>query len=97
VALSVRDWLRGAGHSVFVSQDLDDGLRVGDTWAQRLFAELYDADALVAVVTGHFAASPWCAAEVGIAPAYAHHATTHPSKEHPTNQHHTYANTIRDA
>jgi TIR domain/AAA ATPase domain len=70
VAAQVGGWLREAGHSVFLDRDLGDGLRVGDSWAQRLFTELYRADAVVAVVTGDFATSPWCAAEVGIARAH---------------------------
>lgn len=32
---------------------------------KRLFEELYQADALVAVVTMAFGQSQWCAAEVG--------------------------------
>src|SRR5215475_6757593 len=65
-------WVAGCGRLAircFLDRDLSDGLQVGDAWAQRLFTELYRADALVAVVTGDFAVSPWCAAEVGIARA----------------------------
>src|SRR6185369_3644111 len=60
-------WLRAAGHRIFLDRDLEVGLKVGDVWARRLFEEIYQADALVAVVTNAFADSPWCAAEVGIA------------------------------
>jgi WD40 repeat protein len=70
IALKVRDWLRSAGHEVFLDRDLEVGLRVGDAWRQRLFEEINRADALVCIVTRAFAASPWCAAEVGIAQAY---------------------------
>ncbi len=69
MASRVAGWLRDAGHTVFLDHDMD-GLRVGDGWADRLFAELYTADGLVAVVTAAFAVSPWCAAEVGIARAH---------------------------
>src|SRR5215470_10254396 len=63
----IAGWLRAAGHRVFLDRDLEDGLRVGDVWSKRLFEELYQADALVAVVTAAFGQAPWCAAEVGIA------------------------------
>jgi hypothetical protein len=47
----IASWLRAAGHRVFLDRDLEDGLKVGDVWGKRLFEELYQADALVAVVT----------------------------------------------
>src|SRR5436190_237234 len=31
-------WLAGAGHQVFLDQDLHDGLSVGDRWQERLDA-----------------------------------------------------------
>ncbi len=70
VARRVTDWLCQAGHDVFLSYDLERGIVVGDAWVQRLFDELYAADALVALVTTGFTRSPWCAAEVGIALAH---------------------------
>jgi hypothetical protein len=66
-AETIADWLREAGHRVFLDRDLEGGLDLGDVWVKRLFEELYQADALVAVVTAAFARSQWCAAEVGIA------------------------------
>jgi hypothetical protein len=69
VARRIAGWFRDAGHRVFLDNDLG-GLRPGDALADRLFAELYAADCLVAVVTAAFVASPWCAAEVGIARAH---------------------------
>jgi WD40 repeat protein len=69
IALRVRGWLRDAGHGVFLDSDLTHGLRVGDDWRTRLYDELYRADALVCIVTKAFDASPWCAAEIGIAQA----------------------------
>jgi WD40 repeat protein len=68
-AARVRGWLREAGHSVFLACDLD-GVQVGDAWRDRLYDEIRRAQALVCIVTKAFAASPWCAAEVGIAQAY---------------------------
>ncbi len=67
IAERLSAWLRAAGHRTFLDHDLESGLGVGDIWARRLFEELYEADALVAVVTDAFGQSPWCAAEVGIA------------------------------
>lgn len=67
VAETIAGWLREAGHRVFLDRDLEGGLYVGDVWVQRLFEELYQADALVAMVTAAFGRSQWCAAEVGIA------------------------------
>ncbi|WP_322756682.1 TIR domain-containing protein, partial [Frankia sp. Cas3] len=69
LAVRIRGWLCEAGHTVFLDADLHAGLQVGDALADRLFAELYRADALVAVVTAAFETSQWCAAEVGIARA----------------------------
>jgi len=67
VAETIAGWLREDGHRVFLDHDLEDGLKVGDVWGKRLFEELYQADALVAVVTAAFGQAQWCAAEVGIA------------------------------
>jgi len=53
----IASWLRAAGHRVFLDRDLEDGLKVGDVWGKRLFEELYQADALVAVVTAAFTQS----------------------------------------
>jgi hypothetical protein len=41
--------LRAARHQVFLDRDLEDGLKLGEVWGKRLFEELYQADALVAV------------------------------------------------
>jgi WD40 repeat protein len=69
-ASRVSTWLQAAGHRVFLDVDLEHGLRVGDAWRDRLFEEIHRADAIVCIVTNAFRASPWCAAEVGIAQAY---------------------------
>jgi WD40 repeat protein/energy-coupling factor transporter ATP-binding protein EcfA2 len=69
VADEVSNWLRAAGHEPFLDDDLRDGISVGEDWEQRLYSELRQADAVVAVVTSSFVASNWCSAEVGIAGA----------------------------
>jgi WD40 repeat protein len=69
IAETVRDWLRGERHQVFLDRDLDAGLRVGQRWKSRLYAELRAADAVVCVLTAAYLDSPWCTAEVGIADA----------------------------
>src|SRR5262249_15005216 len=63
----IAGWLRDEGHWVFLDRDLENGPNPEGDWASRLFEELYQADALVAVVTAAFGRSQWCAAEVGIA------------------------------
>jgi WD40 repeat protein len=63
----VRTWLVDAGHEVFLSQDPDDGLVVGDQWRDRLHERLRWADVLVCVVSGASAASKWCAIEIEVA------------------------------
>jgi WD40 repeat protein len=50
-----------------LARDLDEGIRVGEDWKERLYEELRAADALVCLITAKYAESPWCAAELGIA------------------------------
>jgi WD40 repeat protein/energy-coupling factor transporter ATP-binding protein EcfA2 len=69
LADQVHRWLTEDGHQVFLDQDLNDGIAVGEEWEQRLYERLRWADAVVCVVTSAYLASPWCAAEVGIARA----------------------------
>jgi type II secretory pathway predicted ATPase ExeA len=69
VAYEVSSWLRPAGHELFLAHDLRDGVNVGEDWEQRLYHELRQVDAVIAVVTSSFVASNWCSAEVGIAGA----------------------------
>ena len=59
--------LTGEGHEVFLDHDLRAGLAMGELWEQRLFERLRWADAVLCLVTSAYVASPWCAAEVGIA------------------------------
>jgi WD40 repeat protein len=60
-------WLMQEGHEVFLDQHPDDGIAVGEAWEQRLYERLRWADAMICLVTSAYLASPWCAAEVGIA------------------------------
>jgi TIR domain len=69
IADEVSSWLREAGHVPFLDHELRDGISVGEDWEQRLYRELRQADAMIAVVTSSFVASNWCSAEVGIASA----------------------------
>ncbi len=69
LAAEVHGWLTGQGHEVFLDQDLRAGLAMGELWEQRLFERLRWADAVLCLVTSAYVASPWCAAEVGIASA----------------------------
>ena len=67
LAGEVSRWLSAAGHDVFLDQDLNDGLVVGEEWERRLHERLRWADALVCVVTAAYVASTWCTAELVIA------------------------------
>ena len=67
LADEVLGWLAGQGHEVFLDQDLRASLAMGELWEQRLFERLRWADAVLCLVTSAYVASPWCAAEVGIA------------------------------
>ena len=69
IADEVAGWLETAGHKLFLAHDLRSGISVGEDWEERLYHELRQVDAVVAVVTSSFVASNWCSAEVGIAGA----------------------------
>lgn len=66
-AQAVRERLAGLGHRVFLDTDRRVGLLPGDDWRDRLSAELRRADALVALVSSHSAASQWCTVEISTA------------------------------
>jgi WD40 repeat protein len=99
LAAEVHGWLADDGHEVFLDQDLHDGIAVGEDWEERLHERLRQADAVVCLVTSAYLASPWCAAEVGIArsrgsrllPLLAEPGVTHPLL--PSTQ---YADLVRD-
>ncbi|MGH3929001.1 MAG: toll/interleukin-1 receptor domain-containing protein, partial [Pseudonocardiaceae bacterium] len=67
LAREVHRWLIGAGHEVFLAQDLRAGIAVGEAWERRLHDELRRADAVVCLVTSASVGSRWCTAEVTIA------------------------------
>ncbi len=69
IADEVSNWLRAAGHELFLDHDLRDGISPGEDWKQRLYRELRQVDAVIGVVTKSFVASKWCFAELGIADA----------------------------
>jgi TIR domain/WD domain, G-beta repeat len=79
-------WLIGAGHQVFLYQDVRDGIALGEPWRHRLDERLRWADAVVCVVTSAYLASAWCTAEIAIAqsrgsrllPLRFKHHITHP-------------------
>jgi type II secretory pathway predicted ATPase ExeA len=60
-------WLTHDGHEVFLDHHPDGGIAVGEAWEQRLYERLRWADAMICLVTSAYLASPWCAAEVGVA------------------------------
>ena len=67
LADEVHRWLSGDGHEVFLDHHPDEGIALGEAWEQRLYERLRWADAMVCLVTSAYLASPWCAAEVGVA------------------------------
>jgi WD40 repeat protein len=67
LADELHGWLIQEGHEVFLDHHPDQGITVGEAWEQRLYERLRWADAMICVVTSAYLASPWCAAEVGIA------------------------------
>lgn len=67
LAGDVARWLLGAGHDVFLDQDVTHGITAGDDWEERLHAQLRRADAVVCLVTGAFVRSTWCTGEVAVA------------------------------
>ena len=66
-AARVRGWLGDAGHEVFLDRDVDDGIRVGEDWQERLHERLRWADAVVCLVSAASIDSTWCVCEVSTA------------------------------
>jgi WD40 repeat protein len=67
VAADLHRLLVDSGHEVFLDSDRRDGIRVGEDWKQRLYAQLRGADAVVCAVSSSYAASQWCAIEIAVA------------------------------
>src|SRR6476660_667201 len=64
VAGRVQCWLVDARHEVFLDRDVDDGIRTGEDWQERLYERLRWADAVVCLVSAASVASTWCVGEV---------------------------------
>jgi WD40 repeat protein len=60
-------WL--TGHKAFFDRHRHDGIKPGDDWEKVIFEKLRWADVVLCVVTEAYAASDWCAAEIGAARA----------------------------
>jgi WD40 repeat protein len=56
-----------AGHNVFLDLDPRRGFEAGEDWERRIYERLRWADAIVALLTSPYVASPWCLAEVAVA------------------------------
>ncbi|MGH3912982.1 MAG: toll/interleukin-1 receptor domain-containing protein, partial [Pseudonocardiaceae bacterium] len=63
-ARDVHQWLKQAGHDVFLEQDPRNGIAIGETWRQLLHERLRQADAVVCVITSSSVGSTWCTAEL---------------------------------
>ena len=66
-AARVRGWLVDAGHDIFLDRDVNDGIRVGEDWQERLHERLRWADAVVCLISAASIASTWCVCEVSTA------------------------------
>jgi ribosomal protein S7/energy-coupling factor transporter ATP-binding protein EcfA2 len=64
---AVHDALKGKGYQLFLDVHAEDGIHVGANWEQRLYQVLRQCRGVVALVSAHWLASPWCVAEVLIA------------------------------
>jgi hypothetical protein len=64
-----RCWRVGAGHKIFLDRNLEDGIRVGEDWQERLHERLRWADAAICLVSRASIASAWCVCEVSTAMA----------------------------
>jgi hypothetical protein len=47
LAAELHEWLGLEGHEVFLAEDLQDGIAVGEEWQQRLHEQLRWADAVI--------------------------------------------------
>src|SRR5262249_5941839 len=59
-------WVREAGHEVFLDQDPPDGIAVGELWRQRVWGGVRWADAVICVVASAYLVSILCAAEIAV-------------------------------
>ncbi|MFZ1681430.1 MAG: TIR domain-containing protein, partial [Rhizobiaceae bacterium] len=64
----VNEWLLSAGiTSVFMSAGLENGIREGEEWEKRLYAELKTCRVFLPLVSPDWIASSWCNSELRIA------------------------------
>lgn len=68
IALSVKEWLVENGwNDVFLDIHSSDGIAPGQIWKQELQRAAHRCQAVLALVSGDWLASPWCRAEVNAA------------------------------
>ncbi len=99
LAEEVRDDITSEGHAVFLDSHAEGGIPLGAEWRARIYDELSRADALVCIVTGAFAASPWCVVEVAVADWTGRPVlplVAEPGIEHPLLEHRQRADLYRD-
>ena len=67
-AQQIAGWLREWGYQdLFLDKDPECGLQLASDWRRDLHSQLGRCQAVIALCSAHYAASPWCMAEVGIA------------------------------
>ncbi|HEX8164804.1 MAG TPA: TIR domain-containing protein [Beijerinckiaceae bacterium] len=69
-ATGVRDWLKREQYeAIFLDHHTEDGIVGGELWEERLYTELRQCRALIALVSANWLASPWSVAEASHAQA----------------------------
>jgi hypothetical protein len=68
-ALALEARLAAEGHDVFLDCLPEAGIPIGADWERQIYDAIYDADAMIALVSVAYAASQWCFAELAIARA----------------------------
>jgi len=67
-AQQIAGWLREWGYEdLFLDKDPERGLQPASDWRRDLHSQLGRCQAVIALCSAQYAASPWCMAEVGIA------------------------------
>ena len=67
VATLIAEYVRLAGHSIFLDSDQEDGIVPGAAWQRTLFRELRICDAVVFLNSRAGQASMWCHSELVVA------------------------------
>jgi hypothetical protein len=74
IAAELRTRLVDQGYrSVFLDFDPEIGIPSGRNWEKELYLQLRSSQAVIAVCSGHYSASPWCFAEMTQARALGKH------------------------